>query len=54
MGLCRIRERITMNLRNTSYRWLGIAALTATALLLLKALLKLAVALLPLFAAALP
>ena len=33
MGLCRIRERITMNLRNTSYRWLGIAALTATALL---------------------
>lgn len=32
MGLCRI-ESITMNLRNTSFRWLGIAALTATALL---------------------
>lgn len=32
MGLCRI-ESITMNLRNTSFRWLGIAALAATALL---------------------
>ena len=32
MGLCRI-ESITMNLRNTSFRWLGIAALTATSLL---------------------
>lgn len=32
MGLCRI-ESITMNLRNTSFRWIGIAALTATALL---------------------
>lgn len=32
MGLCCI-ESIIMNLRNISYRWLGIAALTATALL---------------------
>jgi hypothetical protein len=32
MGLCCI-ESITMNLRNISFRWLGIAALTATALL---------------------
>lgn len=32
MGLCRFRE-IIMNLRKTSLRWIGLAALTATALL---------------------
>ena len=32
MGLCCI-ESITMNLRNTSFRWIGVIALTATALL---------------------
>lgn len=31
MGLCCI-ESITMNLRNTSFRWIGVIALTATAL----------------------
>ena len=32
MGLCRI-ESITMNLRNISYRWVGVIALSATVLL---------------------